>query len=135
MDTHSEEQRQKNLRRLRNLIGSYKGPPRRNKFLPGEGPEDYRRKLWEAISSGMTEVEFEWHRLVKNGWSLEDERKYREHARVLAYDSYHFFVKEDNNSYRRVGIDLVDAGDELMARGKFPGQKIRTPGEDDEEVI
>lgn len=134
METHSEHQRQANLNRLRGMLRGGGRPPRRNKFLPGEGPIDYQRALWKAIDAGMTEPEFEWSRLVKNGWSLESERKYREDARFLGYNLYKLRVPDSHGIMRSVGYDLVDEGERLMAAGKFTGQKMREPGSDDEEI-
>ena len=124
-----------NLKRLKALISKSSGIPRRNKLLPGESLVDYNRELSLALSEDKTEPEFEWGRLVRNGWTLEDERRYRENARVIKYDLYSYYFRDNNGIRRKAGYDLVDEGDRLMREGKFPGQKIREPGADDEEAI
>lgn len=63
------------------------GNQRRNKFLPGEGPNDYHKALME---SGLTAQEFEAQRLAANGWTKENESKYRERMRHLAFNASYF---------------------------------------------
>lgn len=123
-----------NLKRLRNLMRSGPSNPRRNKLMPGESLADYQRVLYQ---SGLSEPEFEWTRLVKNGWSLDDEIRYRESARIIGMNLYRITIKDEKGIRRDVGVDLVSEGERLMREGKFPGQKIiqktidREPGSDD----
>jgi len=73
MDTHSESQRRQNSDKLRNLILQTPFGAYRSKYLPGEGPVDYERALLRAIKSGMTETQFEHHRIEINLQRLQPE--------------------------------------------------------------
>jgi len=134
MGTRNESAHQENLKRLRRLIASGRGVPRRSKLLPGESYIDYQRKQQQAFNAGISEPEFEWGRLLQNGWNLEDERVHREHARLIGYDLYGIWVRDSNGTRRKVGYDLVDEGDRLVREGRFPGMNNREPGSDDEEA-
>lgn len=63
------------------------GNMRRNKFRPGESLVDYQNALRD---SGLSEKEFEAQRLEMNGWTRDDEYKYRNRLRSVGFNVGYF---------------------------------------------
>lgn len=126
-DEFSESARLSNLKKIRAIQASATGSRRRHIMRPNEGWADLQHAMASAMAKGMSQGEFEWRRLVLNGWTYEDEVRYAESARACRYNLYKITTKH----YGDVGINLITEAQRLMREGKFPGQPAsREPGED-----
>lgn len=74
MTKHEQEMARKAVKRAApgDIVGN-----RRNVLFPDETYFDFQRKLAEAKNEGVSEVEFVKERLLRNGWTVEDERIYQ----------------------------------------------------------
>jgi hypothetical protein len=56
---------------------------KRSILLPRESKADYDLKLRQWMAEGKTETDFVSDRFERNGWTIENERKFRESARKI----------------------------------------------------
>ena len=84
------QERMQALEELKKAVAKFSGNvhKRRSIFFERQGPKEINDARQKAYKQGYDELMFQWSQLIKNGWTLKEEREYARHAKELNLKLY-----------------------------------------------
>ena len=84
------QERMKALEELKKALSKFSGQSfkRRSIFQPKQVPKEVNNARQRIYKQDYDELMFQWSQLIKNGWTLKEEREYARHAKELNLKLY-----------------------------------------------